>query len=164
VVAYSPNGGTSWQPVGSVSGDGHLSWRLPPDPGTQNLIAVHAYRSGVLLGYDQSDATFSISAATGIDPRPDLRTTALYQNHPNPFRSTTIIPFSIAAPSDGRIEVYNVTGMRVRTLARGPLQAGAQEVTWDGKSDTGERLPPGLYVVRLKTESKEISRRLFVVP
>ena len=164
VVAFSPNGGTSWQTVGETAGDNHLSWQLPTEPSTQCLVAVHAYRSGLLLGYDQSDAVFSVSTATGIDPARDARITALFQNYPNPFHGLTHIPFSIAIPGDGRIEVFNLTGMRVRTLVRGQLEAGAQEVSWDGTSDAGGRLPPGLYVVRLRTAKLEASRRVFLVP
>ena len=163
VVAYSPNGGTTWQSIGVTEGENHLSWRLPDEPGTQYLVAVHAYRSGVLLGYDQS-GLFSVSTATGVDPTHDARTTALFQNHPNPFRALTHIPFSVASPGNGRIEVFNLAGMRVRMLVSGQLEAGVQEVRWDGRSDAGDRLPPGLYVVRLRTAGSEASRRVFLVP
>jgi flagellar hook capping protein FlgD len=164
VVAFSPNGGGSWQTVAETHGENHVSWRLPSEPGTENLVGVYAYRGGVLLGYDRSDAAFSISTATGIDPALPVQITALFQNHPNPFHVQTHIPFSMARAEEGSIEVFNVAGMRVRTLARGMLQVGAQEVSWDGKNDMGDRLPPGLYVVRLRTASKESSRRLFLVP
>jgi flagellar basal-body rod modification protein FlgD len=35
----------------------------------------------------------------------------------------------------------------VRTLAAGERKAGALEVEWDGRDDTGQRLAPGSYRV-----------------
>ncbi len=68
--------------------------------------------------------------------------------YPNPFRTSTTVSFS-ARPTDeaGRVDVMDVTGRRVRTLA---TQATFDRITatWDGRDDEGRRVPAGVYFVR----------------
>ena len=163
-VSYSPDSGANWEVVGVTQGAGRLALRLPDEPSDQCLVAVHAYHSGVLVGYDRSDDVFSVSRSTGMEPDFESRGPGLLQNSPNPFTSTTRIPFTLAVPEEGRIEVINVAGMRVRTLAHGRLNSGPQEVHWDARDERGARVPPGLYVVRLRTTTVDMSRRMFLVP
>jgi flagellar hook assembly protein FlgD len=60
--------------------------------------------------------------------------------------------------------VFNVSGMRVRTLMRNETTAGTHLVSWDGRDESGRRLAPGLYVMHLRAGSVESSRRMFLVP
>ncbi|MEW5994848.1 MAG: S8 family serine peptidase, partial [Candidatus Zixiibacteriota bacterium] len=62
----------------------------------------------------------------------------LAQNYPNPFNPTTSISFTLSAPSDTRLEIYNVLGRRVTTLVNGPLPAGRHVVVWDGVDGAGK--------------------------
>jgi len=57
---------------------------------------------------------------------------------PNPFRSRTRIDLDTAP--DAVVEVFDVRGRRVRSLAAGPL-----ETIWDGRADDGRVVPPGVY-------------------
>ena len=165
VVMYSADAGTSWTLAGSMSGGTRFSWPIPQEPGNTCLISVYGYRDGILLGYDVSDGPFQIMGGTtgaGGDPRPG--TPFLFQNSPNPFSSGTQIVFGLEEPGHATIEVFDVSGRRVRTLARGETAEGTHVVGWDGRDDTGRRLAPGLYVVRLRAASMEMSRRMFLVP
>lgn len=67
-------------------------------------------------------------------------------NEPNPFRGSTTI--HLARTSDrsaAELSIYDVRGRRVRTLSIGGAVAS---VVWNGASDSGEPLPPGVYFVR----------------
>jgi hypothetical protein len=60
------------------------------------------------------------------------------------------ICFSLASPAAVDVAVLNAAGRPVRQLcASRSLDAGAQAVTWDGRSDQGLRAPDGMYVVRV---------------
>ena len=74
---------------------------------------------------------------------------ALGQNYPNPFNPSTIIPYQLAATSPVRLEVFNVLGQRVATLADGQQGAGAYLARWDGTDTAGGAAASGLYFYRL---------------
>ena len=74
---------------------------------------------------------------------------SLSQNYPNPFNPTTTIAFSIAARGHVELNVYDVGGRLVRTLANEVRPAGAHRVTWDGRDANGEPVASGVYFCRL---------------
>lgn len=76
--------------------------------------------------------------------------THLAPARPTPFRDRTTLSFELAAPGEARLEVFDLRGARVRTLARGSLAAGRHTLEWRGDADGGARLAPGLYLVRLE--------------
>jgi len=53
------------------------------------------------------------------------------QNSPNPFNPTTTIGFAIPEAGTVSIEVYNVAGQKVDTIANGFMAAGKHSVNWD---------------------------------
>jgi flagellar hook capping protein FlgD len=164
VLYYSPDGGQSWQPQGSVPGGTHFTWRVPANATTQGLLKVEAYALDTFIGYDVTDAAFSVTnETTGIDPTAELRT-MLLPNSPNPFRGSTRIGYTLAARAQVSLDIFNVSGRKVRTLVHDALDAGAQQATWDGRDDTGRHVTPGFYVVRLRTADAVASRRLLLMP
>jgi len=61
------------------------------------------------------------------------------------------VSFRLPALVTARLDVLDVGGRRVATLAAGTLGAGAHDATWDGRGAGGGVLPPGVYLVRLST-------------
>jgi hypothetical protein len=61
--------------------------------------------------------------------------------------------FSFSVPASGttRLEVYNVAGRKVATLASGSLEAGRHQITWNGRTSQGGFLSRGVYFGRLTT-------------
>jgi hypothetical protein len=74
---------------------------------------------------------------------------ALSQVRPFPAAETTAIAFSIPRLEAVRLEVYDVSGRRVRVLLDEVRAAGEHLVTWDGRNDAGQDLANGFYFVRL---------------
>ncbi len=74
---------------------------------------------------------------------------ALYQNYPNPFNSTTIISYELPASSYVSLEIYSITGQKVRELVAQYQQPGRHQVQWDGTSEDTRVMPSGLYIYRL---------------
>jgi flagellar hook assembly protein FlgD len=73
------------------------------------------------------------------------------QNYPNPFRDETTIEFSIAEEGDVSLEVFDVLGQLVITLADGHREPATYTLGWDGRSANGREVPSGIYVIRLTT-------------
>jgi len=76
----------------------------------------------------------------------------LMQNYPNPFNPETIISYRI--PRDGHVtlEIYNMTGQRIRTLVSEDKMAGLYEVVWNGRADGGEVVGSGMYLYCIQSE------------
>jgi hypothetical protein len=68
---------------------------------------------------------------------------AVYQNYPNPFNPTTSIRFDLKADAKVMVDVYNLLGMKVRSLNNGTMSAGTHEVPVDMS-----KMPSGVYYYR----------------
>jgi hypothetical protein len=66
-------------------------------------------------------------------------------NYPNPFRHQTRIDLELDRVGPIHLEVFDVAGRRVVTLASGVYEAGMISFVWD----TGQ-MPPGVYFIRLR--------------
>lgn len=65
---------------------------------------------------------------------------------PNPARGTVRFVLEASRPvADVRIEVYDVTGWRVRSLPVGAMVVGARTFAWDGRGENGALLRSGVY-------------------
>jgi len=80
------------------------------------------------------------------------RNFALFQNYPNPFNPYTLIRFALPQDCQVRLEVYNILGQKVKTLADGLFSKGIKEVVWDGKNQNGAEVATGIYFYVIKTE------------
>ena len=65
-----------------------------------------------------------------------------------------------------KLELFDLAGRRVRQISARAL-AGAQELVWDGRDQSGDLVPPGHYFLRLKVESdarsQSVSRMVSIV-
>jgi len=83
---------------------------------------------------------------------------------PNPFGRSTTIRFEVARDGPVTLEIYDVAGVRVRSLAQGqPMIRGRRELSWDGSNDAGHPLPEGIYFVRLRTAAGAASSKLVML-
>ena len=57
----------------------------------------------------------------------------------------------VGASTAVEAEIFDLTGRRVRGLEeQRPVSAGNYSIPWDGRDQTGELVPPGVYAVRLR--------------
>ncbi|KPL03996.1 MAG: hypothetical protein AMJ90_02500 [candidate division Zixibacteria bacterium SM23_73_2] len=77
---------------------------------------------------------------------------ALFQNYPNPFNPYTTIRFALPRDCEVKLEVYNIVGQKVRTLAFGFFPKGVRQMEWDGKNQNGEDVSTGIYFYKIEAE------------
>lgn len=82
----------------------------------------------------------------------------LYQNYPNPFNPTTTIRFGLPLEENVRLEVFDVLGRQVTTLASGVYAAGTHSVQFDGRS-----LASGVYLVRMQSGRRVQTMKMLLV-
>ena len=74
----------------------------------------------------------------------------LEQNYPNPFNSYTTIPYFVAGTEPVQLDIYSLTGQKIRTLVDRPQESGLYQVEWDGRSSDGAAVSTGVYLTRLQ--------------
>jgi hypothetical protein len=114
-----------------------------------------------VMGYDSSDGPFSVTLTTGL-PGTIPTSHRLYQNSPNPFRSSTRVAFDL--PEAGRVtlKVFDLTGRVVRVLADQDYPAGAQEVSWNTLDAGGKPAAAGIYFLHVTAGSFSDTKRMYL--
>jgi hypothetical protein len=87
----------------------------------------------------------------------------LHQNYPNPFNPGTVICFDLPRNTRVELSVFNILGQRVATLVNGPVTAGQHQIVWDGCNDSGAAVSSGVYLYRLKTPARAVTRRMVLM-
>lgn len=82
----------------------------------------------------------------------------LSQNYPNPFNPKTTIGFQLPEASFITLKVFDAIGTEVETIAEGKYPAGVHEVVFDA-----EKLSSGLYMYRIISGTKELTRKMMLV-
>jgi hypothetical protein len=88
---------------------------------------------------------------------------ALAQNQPNPFSATTSLHFDLPTSERVLLEVFDLQGRRLATLASGRFEAGSHSVEWQPRS-LGARIQPGVYLYRLSAGAFTDQRKLVLLP
>ena len=113
-------------------------------------------------GNASAPATFVPATRDAFGPSP-AAALELAPPGPNPAAEHADLAFSLPFAGHASVVAYDLEGRAVRTLANGVLDAGAHALEWDLTDDRGERVPPGLYLVRLRSGPGQVIRRLAVV-
>ena len=102
------------------------------------------------------------SAALGIDVSSETLPNrfGLKQNYPNPFNPTTEIAFTLDQTADVNLSIYNMLGQKVRTLTNGSKNAGTHTLQWNGLDEMGQNVSTGIYLYRLTSGSKSITKKM----
>ncbi|MGA7303827.1 MAG: T9SS type A sorting domain-containing protein, partial [Rhodothermales bacterium] len=80
---------------------------------------------------------------------------ALSQNFPNPFNPSTTLTFEVPKAGDVELDLYNVSGQRVRRLADSWYAAGKHAISF-----SADELPSGTYFVTLSTTGRTLTRAI----
>jgi hypothetical protein len=91
-----------------------------------------------------------------ISPRESLR------GYPNPARST--VRFRIdPIPPAGRLDIYDVQGRRVRSLAWSSGTMGGVPPGWDLRDGAGQPVANGVYLARLTAPGRAVATQRVLV-
>jgi hypothetical protein len=100
---------------------------------------------------------------SGPFSRGSVRTDFLSQNSPNPFKGATEIRFGVAKHCRVSIDVFDVTGRRVKNLVSQDVAAGTHSVSWDGKGRDGVVVPSGTYFLRMTGGGASLTKRMIAL-
>ena len=82
---------------------------------------------------------------------------------PNPFNGTTSVGFELGTVGSVELNVYDITGARVKRLLKEDRGPGYHEIQWKGDNDDGEAVVSGVYFVRVRTGQGEMVKKAVLV-
>ncbi len=160
IIGNYPNTLTPAQPLSAFLDeplDG--TWILTvSDHAGQDVGILHSWGINDVSGYDCDE----VATAVGDDLQPARF--AVHQNQPNPFNPATVIRFEV--PRDGTwisLDIFDITGSKVRTLRQGSFPAGMHEATWRGRDDAGRPVSSGIYFYRLQGSDFSETRKMVLL-
>jgi len=153
---------TAWKPGemylrGTTDESGQLD--LPLDLTETGYLYITAVGQDYLPSIDT--IIVHLQSAIGDNANPDLPLqTSLFANYPNPFNATTSISYALATAGQVKLEIFNITGGKVKTLIDGYQDVGTHSLIWDGLNDLGKVTASGTYFYRLKTDNESFVKKM----
>lgn len=133
-------------------------------PANGSITVAYAFISGdnladLLNSGNAAVTKYSTIPTIPTEPEPEeMFGFLLKQNYPNPAKTITNIPFSLAEKSLTKLTVTSVTGKVIQTLVNETLNAGNHTIPFNlGK------LSPGVYFYELKAGSYRKTLKMVVV-
>jgi hypothetical protein len=110
------------------------------------------------------DCRFGTTGVEEPQPTPAVEAVRLYASMPNPFSGSTSISFDLRIGGPTTLEVYDIAGRLVTTLADQELAGQIQHTfIWDGDDRDGRAVRSGIYFVRLTAEGLNLTRKVILM-
>jgi PKD repeat protein len=95
------------------------------------------------------------STAVGILSHKEIQ--GVFENYPNPFSESTTIHYVLKNSADVQLTVFDLLGNKIELIENTFKSAGDYKLNWQAP-----QLPPGMYLLQLKT-NKDISTKKMVI-
>lgn len=89
--------------------------------------------------------------------------TKLQGNYPNPFNPSTSISFNLKSADDVNIEIYNVMGQKIDTIANGYFDSGEHNIDWNGEDGEGRPVASGVYFYKMKAGRYTSTKKMILM-
>jgi hypothetical protein len=111
------------------------------------------------MSLGQSDGDDSGDDSGSDDSNTDItETVEIHQNAPNPVETSTIIEFSIPEESIVTLEIFNMLGQKVSTLAdEESFSAGSHSLEWNPQNIN---ISSGVYIYRLMVNEQVLNKTM----
>ena len=124
------------------------------------------------LEYNERDELINIDSLLSTD---SLLVTSVKQNmffaknidnyaYPNPFEHTINIEYTLDKASKISVNIYNISGICVKTLYADYENEGTHEKVWDGKNNEGQKLNGGNYFYIIRVDGKPCIGKITLLP
>ena len=87
----------------------------------------------------------------------------LHQNYPNPFNPTTLIRYDLPVNEHVSINIYDLTGKRVKSLVNTNQDAGYRSIHWNATNEVGQPVSAGMYIYTIQAGEFRQTRKMVLL-
>jgi hypothetical protein len=151
------NGGTIFQ---TTNGGGNWSRQSCGTTNSLQGVAFVDANNGWIVGLNGTILHTSNGGAWVSDPQHALEipSSITLSAYPNPFNAVTRLHFNLARTGRVDLQVFDLNGRLVETLASKTFNAGEHEIRFDGKN-----LATGVYLARMQSGSFSATQKLMLI-
>jgi hypothetical protein len=132
--------------------DTSLLWSPTIALGCQCWLKVKGYSVDTTLVTEKTSTTSFIYGATGIE---ELNSRFSVTAFPNPFTKETGINYELKEAAPVQLDIFNVTGEKVKSFEKEIQSAGGHSLIWNGAD-----VPAGNYFYKLQIGDNTITGKL----
>ncbi|MCK9310298.1 MAG: C25 family cysteine peptidase, partial [Candidatus Cloacimonetes bacterium] len=131
--------------------------------------AMMPYNGELIITSDDPETPVAIVILTGTGgtvANSDLVSplqTSLLGNYPNPFNPSTTIQFSLKEKSQVNMDIYNISGQKVRSLVNSLMPSGTHNIHWNGQDNSGKAVSSGVYFVKMNSGKYTSTKKMILM-
>lgn len=95
---------------------------------------------------------------TGVEDENAVSDTLFIDIYPNPFNSMSLIRLNIPEESKLELNIFDITGQLVKTIASEDGVTGIRQYNWNGTDNFNTTLASGVYLVHVKIKGNETGK------
>ena len=147
--------GGEWSTIGFVEGYGNSN-----SPKSYSFSDKDLFAGGSEFRYRlkqiDTDGKFEYSDVVAVTVIPSKF--ELAQNYPNPFNPATTIRFSLPQSAQVKLNLYNLLGQQIATIAEGLYEQGFHKVEFNA-----DNLSSGAYIYRLESADFVQTKKMVLI-
>lgn len=105
-------------------------------------------------------AAYDLSDLTPIEDEVVIPAISTIHAFPNPFSDKISIAFELKQPESVNLKIYNIKGQLVRTIKSSKLEAGKNQLQWDGRDASGKSCAGGIYFSGITARDKTAMKKI----
>jgi len=161
-VSVAQNYKCDWSVNGIGGGDmAGSAYKCGATAGQTAAGLVTSSNYWALLGFWQPEGQVGVREQESRPSEARL-VTRLNAPQPNPFRQSATISYSLSATTRASLQVHDLAGRVVRTLANSVQNPGRYSLRWNGRDNRGRLLSRGVYFVKLTAGTYQATRKMVV--
>ena len=158
IAPYDPDSGTdvTWLVDGEPTGDTGTLLHYTFTEQRAYTVACEVTDGWSTVG---TQWTVHVTSSATDDTLP----VTLSMQLPNPYRAGAGISLALPQAGPVRLELFDIRGRKVRVLRSEPMQPGRYTLHWDGRDGSGHLAASGVYLLRLTTQGRTVTRRMVLL-
>jgi len=158
---FSSDNGNTWSEISINLYQSQLEyeWRVPDITTGYGKIKVIQDNSNY-TDYPAESGSFSITRITSdvTSENNQVKEFLVHLAYPNPFNSSTIISFNLPDQDYVALNIFNVSGQKIKTLVNKEMPAGLHQIRWDA-----DDVSAGAYFYSVETRRSVQTRKVILI-
>ena len=145
--------------LGGGAGVVYASGFLAPTETDSAFTLILATPSGYTVELPASETALNVDFEGLSVPNSFI----LNQNYPNPFNPSTSISFSILEAANVEVEIRDINGRLIKSLASGFHKTGLIKLSWNSTNEAGANVSAGVYFYSVKVNNDIQTKKMILL-